>query len=293
MAFRPCRNPDCQYPANPDPQVSVDFCCEKCEGRFNGEAWATQGKKKHTAYCSSNSDGAEVGYSAQDSGYGAPSGASYSAPGAGYGGPSWLYNPMSSGGPAYGSHSRGGSHKTLEKCANPRCTYLENSDPSISFRYCCEKCEGADKGEAWAEGGKKHYKTCEKIEADGEAMRRASEKREAEFCGQPAPEIDARSREPLERHRGAQRDTRPAWMTKGCGINTEMFGETKGDMLKPGLTRDDLEKLERAVRSDSPDPMRDFLNTAEPLHRSRSRSPARRAPLPDQQELYWSSWDSK
>jgi len=50
---------------------------------------------------------------------------------------------------------------------------------------------------------------------------------------------------PLTRHRGALRDTRPAWMTKGLGVGTEMFGEATGELLKPGLTRTDLEELER------------------------------------------------
>eukprot|EP00404_Azadinium_spinosum_P023013 CAMPEP_0180614616 /NCGR_PEP_ID=MMETSP1037_2-20121125/31507_1 /TAXON_ID=632150 /ORGANISM="Azadinium spinosum, Strain 3D9" /LENGTH=162 /DNA_ID=CAMNT_0022634331 /DNA_START=33 /DNA_END=521 /DNA_ORIENTATION=+ len=41
---------------------------------------------------------------------------------------------------------------------------MVNSDPSISRNYCCEKCEGLHKCEAWAEGGKRHYKSCEKVE---------------------------------------------------------------------------------------------------------------------------------
>lgn len=48
-----CKNPDCEYQANSDPAISAGFCCEKCEGRWNGEEWAMIGKKKHTAYCSS------------------------------------------------------------------------------------------------------------------------------------------------------------------------------------------------------------------------------------------------
>merc|ERR1719424_1925572 len=66
-------------------------------------------------------------------------------------------------------------------------------------------------------------------------------------------------RERLERHRGAQRDTRPAWMTKGCGVNKDFFGETKGDLVKPGMTQADLDKIVSTVRSDSPDPMSDFM----------------------------------
>jgi len=51
--------------------------------------------------------------------------------------------------------------------------------------------------------------------------------------------------EGLARHRGAQRDTKPAWMTKGLGIGTTMFGEATGELLKPGLTKSRLEEIER------------------------------------------------
>merc|ERR1719189_2941857 len=52
-----CQVPECEYPANPDRSVcSEGFCCDKCEGRFNGEEWAMGGKKKHTAYCTSKTE---------------------------------------------------------------------------------------------------------------------------------------------------------------------------------------------------------------------------------------------
>jgi len=41
------------------------------------------------------------------------------------------------------------------------------------------------------------------------------------------------SRQRLGRHEGAKRNTQPAWMTKGMGIGTQMFGEPKG-IIKPG-----------------------------------------------------------
>merc|ERR1719414_973634 len=67
-----CGSPDCEWPVNPDPAVSVGFCCEKCEGRFKGEEWAMGGRKKHTANCTSRknessnipSDLGELGMSA-------------------------------------------------------------------------------------------------------------------------------------------------------------------------------------------------------------------------------------
>lgn len=63
--------------------------------------------------------------------------------------------------------------------------------------------------------------------------------------------------ERLERHTGAARDSRPAWMTKGLGVGAEMFGKQgtgKDELLKPGLTRGDLEELERRPNDLSSDP---------------------------------------
>jgi len=127
--MQPCGDPECEYPANPDPSISDGFCCEKCEGRFNGEEWANSGKKKHTAYCTSKDD-----------------------------------SLMEMGGG--GAASAGGGFGSVDgKCANPECEYMKHSDPFYSQLYCCEKCEGSHTGADWAEGGKKHYKHCEKIEA--------------------------------------------------------------------------------------------------------------------------------
>jgi len=59
--WQPCKNPECQHPAHPNPEGawSPGFCCEKCEGRFNGEEWAMAAvgtnKKMHTALCTSRS----------------------------------------------------------------------------------------------------------------------------------------------------------------------------------------------------------------------------------------------
>ena len=32
---------------------------------------------------------------------------------------------------------------------------------------------------------------------------------------------------------GVQWNTKPAWMTQGCGIGVKIFGETKGDLVNP------------------------------------------------------------
>jgi len=50
---------------------------------------------------------------------------------------------------------------------------------------------------------------------------------------------------------------KPAWMTKGLGINKEVFGETTGKMLKPGLWKEDLERIERMTH-EGPDPWADI-----------------------------------
>jgi len=63
----------------------------------------------------------------------------------------------------------------------------------------------------------------------------------------------------LKRLRGAQRDLKPAWMTKGLGIGTAMFGESTGELMKPGMTRKDLEEIERGDRQVGPDPFGDVF----------------------------------
>lgn len=51
------------------------------------------------------------------------------------------------------------------KCKHPDCNYRQNSDVAIAYGYCCEKCEGLHKNEPWAQGGRRHYKSCERIPA--------------------------------------------------------------------------------------------------------------------------------
>lgn len=50
-------------------------------------------------------------------------------------------------------------------------------------------------------------------------------------------------------------------MTKGCGIGVEMFGETKGDLVKPGLTKAQLEEIEsrKGQVLEGPDPFGDVF----------------------------------
>jgi len=78
------------------------------------------------------------------------------------------------------------------------------------------------------------------------------------------PAKEATPGPPLERHQGAVRDNRPAWMTKGLGVGTQMFGEATGDLMKPGMTRADLEALEKKTSEGSgePDPFAEVFNEA-------------------------------
>jgi len=60
----------------------------------------------------------------------------------------------------------------------------------------------------------------------------------AEPAAQEKKVWDLKFKEPepeqqLERHRDALRSTKPAWMTKGVGVGTDMFGKPKG-IIKPG-----------------------------------------------------------
>jgi len=76
----------------------------------------------------------------------------------------------------------------------------------------------------------------------------------------PAPAEGDQRGPPLARHRGAQRDTRPAWMTKGLGIGTQMLGEATGELVKPGLTKTELEQIEARGPSHEPDPFADVFS---------------------------------
>eukprot|EP00747_Dinoflagellata_sp_TGD_P076635 gnl/TRDRNA2_/TRDRNA2_159240_c0_seq2.p1 gnl/TRDRNA2_/TRDRNA2_159240_c0~~gnl/TRDRNA2_/TRDRNA2_159240_c0_seq2.p1 ORF type:complete len:154 (+),score=11.19 gnl/TRDRNA2_/TRDRNA2_159240_c0_seq2:136-597(+) len=50
-----------------------------------------------------------------------------------------------------------------QPCGNPFCMFLAHRNPELynCVGFCCQKCEGRTKGEAWAKGGKAHYKHCE------------------------------------------------------------------------------------------------------------------------------------
>jgi len=88
----------------------------------------------------------------------------------------------------------------------------------------------------------------------------------------------------LDRHKGAVRDNRPAWMTKGCGVGVEMFGEHKGDLVKPGLTQamvDDIESR-KGQPVEGPDPFGDFFASRDDKVATAPSPGLVRKPLPSQ-----------
>lgn len=63
--------------------------------------------------------------------------------------------------------------------------------------------------------------------------------------------VDAPERE--EREEAASRkslNNQPAWMTRGIGVNKEIFGESQGNLVKPGMYEEDLARIE--ARSSNP-----------------------------------------
>lgn len=99
----------------------------------------------------------------------------------------------------------------------------------------------------------------------------------------------------------AQRDMKPAWMTKGVGIGTQIFGEATGELMKPGMTKADLEALEKRGPQQGPDPFGEIF--AEHQGNKSTEKPAsteggdlphpRRAPLPDQGAIFTSRGTSE
>lgn len=243
----PCANPDCEYPANDDPDIASEcpgFCCEKCMGRFNGEEWAMVCTKKHTKWCSKrllndeddSSTGARharsqpQGRKGSSKSIGSSKGngkgeQAFGMDGACKGKMGWKGGPplwpepawhapfgfkgemgwkgglpaeymaamaaaeawqASMAGAWQGQKAssvaaaaaaawqaparKGGGGGARAKCAHPECEYMRHSDPSVSKRYCCEKCEGLHQGADWAEGGKRHYKSCEKMEIGSQSQ---------------------------------------------------------------------------------------------------------------------------
>lgn len=103
------------------------------------------------------------------------------------------------------------------------------------------------------------------------------------------PVAEATPGPPLERHQGAERDNRPAWMTKGVGVGTELLGESTGELVKPGMTRTEFEEIEKRGVGDGPDPFGDVFKEAAEMRVSALPPPAPtsgRAPLPDQASLF-------
>jgi len=54
---------------------------------------------------------------------------------------------------------------------------------------------------------------------------------------------------------------KPAWQSRGLGVNKEIFGETTGDLVKPGMTKADFERIKNSV-AEGPDPFGDVFREA-------------------------------
>lgn len=111
------------------------------------------------------------------------------------------------------------------------------------------------------------------------------------------PRTPTRTAEDPPADRGPNRrgglNNKPAWMTRGIGVNKEIFGETKGDLMKPGMTKADLERIEKQIAT-GPDPFGDVFNEAKAEKEKASSAvsstpaPARinTGPLPSQDETF-------
>jgi hypothetical protein len=68
-----------------------------------------------------------------------------------------------------------------------------------------------------------------------------------------------------EQHDAASKkslNNQPAWMTKGLGVNKDFFGESKGNLVKPGMYEEDIAKIEEKKGNplgDGPDPFGDVF----------------------------------
>merc|ERR1719162_963776 len=76
--------------------------------------------------------------------------------------------------------------------------------------------------------------------------------------GREAGAAKSEASEPARDNRRQGLDHKPAWMSRGLGINEELFGETTGDLMKPGLTKADLERIENSL-PEGPDPFGDVF----------------------------------
>lgn len=75
-------------------------------------------------------------------------------------------------------------------------------------------------------------------------------------------------------------------MTKGLGVNKDIFGETQGNLVKPGMTQDDLERLEKKTVDHSvPDPFAEVFNEKAGTGGAPA-APGPRAALPDQGAVF-------
>jgi len=106
---------------------------------------------------------------------------------------------------------------------------------------------------------------------DVKEKRKKAVEEEQEEAANQQEEVRAASRRDGLNHK-------PAWQSRGIGINKEIFGETRGDLMKPGLTKADMERLKTAVPT-GPDPFGDVFREA-----------AGSSPAPNQEEQLPAKW---
>lgn len=81
-------------------------------------------------------------------------------------------------------------------------------------------------------------------------------KLEKEAIAEAEAEKKERSAKGANRRQGLNH--KPAWQSRGLGVNKELFGEVTGDLMKPGLTKADLERIENSL-PEGPDPFGDVF----------------------------------
>lgn len=111
------------------------------------------------------------------------------------------------------------------------------------------------------------------------------EEYDLKFIDAPERDVEAASQKSL--------NNKPAWMSSGLGVNTSIFGESKGNLMKPGLYEEDLARIEATKGNplgDGPDPFGDVFNGRDIDENLGSEIPANtwrcRAPLPAQDECF-------
>jgi len=135
------------------------------------------------------------------------------------------------------------------------------------------------------EEAKEAYETGLALECDKDVektLRSGLEDVASKLLKETAAEAEAEKAEKAEKaQKAADRrrglNHKPAWQSRGVGVNKELFGEVTGDLMKPGMTKADLERLEKSLPT-GPDPFGDVFREgkgggkAKPKHKAGAAS---------------------